>query len=996
MPTQPRILIAAADERVHAETATRLRQEGYDCDYAGDAAAALAALASETYDLAIVVIVTPGPQEFALLRTLQSSPQHVPIIASTHDLVIPTVMASLSASGDPARSGRDRVARSRRQGRSGRTADRAGTPDTAVAATGHDAAALHRLETALQEAEAKFQLLLNAALDVMLIIDGESGQIRHVNRAARHVLGYTPEMLVGQHFSCLLPAVATPATADTTPVDVHGAVFASQEVLCADGSICPIDLTATVIPWDTGEAIFVTLRDITERKQIEEDLRDSEERFRHLIEGSIQGVCIAQGFQPLFMNQAYATIFGYRTPDEILRRGTLVPLVAPHERERLRHYQEALLRGEEAPSHYEYQGYHKDGAIMWLESRVRVINWRGTQAIQATTVDITERKRAEAALYKAKDELEKRVAERTADLWRTNVQLRREITEREQAERELKVRAHQQTAVVALSQSALIDAEPGKLLHDAVALISQTLHVEYSLVLECTPQGEELLFSTGTGWPEGLVGHVTVDRDQDALAGYTLHANVPVVVEDFLTETRFRAPALFQEHGVRSGLSVIIHSRLDNQPFGLLGAYAAQPRSYTQDDLHFLQAMANVLAQAMERKRTEEALRQSTEQQRQLQKMEALGRLAGGVAHDFNNLLTIILGYSDLALQHRPEDDRLYSGLVQIRKAGERGSELTRHLLAFSRKQPLQPVVLNLNTVLTDVEKMLQRLLGADIDIVLATDRALGSVQADPGQIEQVLLNLAVNARDAMPQGGTLTIETTNVTLAEALPAGMERMHPGAYVLLTVSDTGGGMDADTQAHIFEPFFTTKAQGKGTGLGLSTVYGIVEQSGGQITVTSAPDQGTTFRVYLPRVQQRPTALTPRSTPFAPGQGSETILLVEDEPGVRALLSTSLQQYGYIVLEAEHGAAALQLSGQHAGPIQLLVTDIVMPQLSGPELAVRLKATRPEIRTLFLSGYTGETIDHASISDSTTMLLLKPIVPSAFERAVRTLLDAPAPS
>jgi CheY-like chemotaxis protein len=376
--------------------------------------------------------------------------------------------------------------------------------------------------------------------------------------------------------------------------------------------------------------------------------------------------------------------------------------------------------------------------------------------------------------------------------------------------------------------------------------------------------------------------------------------------------------------------------------------------------------------------------------------MEALGRLAGGVAHDFNNLLTIILGYSDLALQNRPEDDRPYSGLTQIRKAGERGSALTRHLLAFSRKQPLQPVVLNLNTVLADVETMLQRLLGADIDIVLATDSALGAVQADPGQIEQVLLNLAVNARDAMPQGGTLTIETTNVTLAESLPAGLERLPLGAYVLLAVSDTGCGMDANTQAHIFEPFFTTKEPGKGTGLGLSTVYGIVEQSRGHITVASAPGQGATFRMYLPRVKQRPTTLTPRSPHSASRQGSETILLVEDEPGVRALLSTSLQQHGYNVLEAEHGAAALQVSVQHAGPIHLLVTDIVMPQISGPELAARLKTTRPEMRTLFLSGYTGDAIDHDSILDSTTMLLLKPIVPSAFERAVRTVLEAPAPS
>jgi len=396
-------------------------------------------------------------------------------------------------------------------------------------------------------------------------------------------------------------------------------------------------------------------------------------------------------------------------------------------------------------------------------------------------------------------------------------------------------------------------------------------------------------------------------------------------------------------------------------------------------------------AEIAEHKRAREELRKTEAQLLQAQKMEAIGQLTGGIAHDFNNMLTVIMGYSELMLQKLKADDPLRSEVEQIKEAGNRASLLTRQLLAFSRKQVLQPRVLDLNAVLTNLDKMLQRLIGEDIALVTMPAPGLGRVKVDPGQIEQVIMNLAVNARDAMPNGGKLTIETANVELDNAYAREHVSVRPGPYVMLAVSDTGCGMDAATQARIFEPFFTTKEPGKGTGLGLSTVYGIVKQSDGNIWVYSEPGRGTTFKIYLPRVEAVAEAVEPSGAAARTIRGSETILLVEDENAVRALIRSTLQANGYTVLEAHHGKHAIQVCEQHAGPIHLMVTDVVMPEMSGRDLAERLKPSRPNMKVFFMSGYTDKAIVNHGELDPGTAFLQKPFIPDALARKVREVLD-----
>ena len=396
-------------------------------------------------------------------------------------------------------------------------------------------------------------------------------------------------------------------------------------------------------------------------------------------------------------------------------------------------------------------------------------------------------------------------------------------------------------------------------------------------------------------------------------------------------------------------------------------------------------ALIGVAKDMTERKLLENQLRQS-------QKMEAIGSLAGGVAHDFNNLLTVIRGYSELLLSKLSKKDPLIVSVKQIDKAAERAESLTRQLLAFSRRQILKPSVIDLNELIHEMEKMLQRIIGEDVNFITVLDSDLGKIKADRGQIEQVIMNIVVNARDAMIEGGKLTVETKNVYLEDTYVQNHPPVIPGHYILLAISDTGLGMDRETQAHIFEPFFTTKETGKGTGLGLATVYGIVKQSEGFIWVYSETNKGTTFKIYLPMVEDEVDTMKRNNISHPSLKGDETILIVEDEEDVRALIHETLHLYGYRVLDAPHGDSALLICNKLSNEISLIITDVVMPKMSGRELVDKVTSKLPEMKVLYMSGYTDNAIVHKGLLEPGTHFIQKPFTPLALLRKVREVLQS----
>jgi signal transduction histidine kinase len=405
----------------------------------------------------------------------------------------------------------------------------------------------------------------------------------------------------------------------------------------------------------------------------------------------------------------------------------------------------------------------------------------------------------------------------------------------------------------------------------------------------------------------------------------------------------------------------------------------------------FFEQRDNLMKEMEERRATEEALRKSEEELRHSQKMEAVGRLAGGVAHDFNNLLTAIIGYAELIATRTTSNTLAKQNAELIRKAGEQAAALTRQLLAFSRKQILQPKVIDLNELVVEMEKLLRRVIGERFDLQSQPEAEIGRVIADPSQIEQVVLNLGVNARDAMPRGGKLTIRTENVRLDRTAASQLSAsLRAGDYVMLSVTDTGAGMDEETMSHIFEPFFTTKGPGKGTGLGLATVYGIVRQTGGGISVESEPGKGSIFRIYLPKVSE-PVAFTKAlPLPVEKSANFETVMVVEDEDIVRELVCEVLEEQGYNVICARDGVEALAVAGAFDGTIHLLVTDVIMPHMNGHELAGKLSSLRPDMKVLYVSGYSDNDIGDHGVLDPRFELLQKPFTPQTLARKIRDVI------
>jgi signal transduction histidine kinase/ActR/RegA family two-component response regulator len=534
---------------------------------------------------------------------------------------------------------------------------------------------------------------------------------------------------------------------------------------------------------------------------------------------------------------------------------------------------------------------------------------------------------------------------------------------------ELTIRLRQQALLAEIGRRALSDLEFDALLEEACRLTALGLDIRFCKVLQYLPDQNSLLVRAGVGWHEGVVGHAVIGAELDSPAGYALHTGKPVISNQLSTEQRFRTPGLLIDHGVQRAANVILLG--EGRPYGVLEVDSESDGAFTEHDIDFLQSVANLLGIALERRQAEEELRQlnatleqRVEQEiaerrqaedalRQSQKMEAIGRLTGGVAHDFNNLLMVIIGNLDLLARALDGTERHESLITTAQNAAARGAQLTSQLLAFARRQTLRPESRPINELIREFDVLASRVLGEDIQVAFALDPSAGATHIDPSQFGSALLNLVVNARDAMPSGGRLTIRTANVTLDARMAARYPDALPGDYVMVEVTDSGGGMPPEVLERATEPFFTTKGPGKGTGLGLSQVHGFVRQSGGFLTLESTVGSGTTVRIYLPQVTAAALSLPQSPTPTS---GSGTVLVVEDDPDVLNVVLAQLEDLGYATLAATNGPEALHILQAPETPVDVLLTDIVMPGgMTGLELVRAARGVRPDLPAVLTSGY-----------------------------------------
>ena len=764
-----------------------------------------------------------------------------------------------------------------------------------------------------------------------------------------------------------------------------------------------------------------------ESTSLYERVRQAEEKYRSIFENAVEGI-----FQStpegrfITVNPSLARILGYDSSEEVIE--TITDITHQLYVDPVRRADAARIQEEHGVIHgFEFEAYRKNGEKIWLSvNRRPVHDGNGVEIYREGSIeDITERKHAEARLRESEEKYRSIVETANEGIWLiTNeactsyvnqqmaamlgytvaemlghqifdfifpadfaiaaqkiAQYQRGTSETD----EFRLRRKDGSALVTLYNASPTKNQAGEVVGFLSMNIDITERKRAEDELLQSEQRYRLLFERNPQpmWVFDLETLAFLEVNDAAIHhyGYTREEFLAMTIKDIrpaedipnLLDNVSRVMPQHEDAGIwkhKKKDGTITYVEITAHELTFYGRPAQIVLAYDVTERRFLE-----------------------EQFRQSQKLEAVGQLAGGVAHDFNNLLTVITGYSDLSLRGLDKDTPLYSNLEEIKKAGESAASLTRQLLAFSRKQVLQPKVLKLNVIVDDVNKMLQRLIGEDIDLLMVLEPSLGQIKADPGQIEQVILNLTVNARDAMPQGGKLTIETANVYLDDKYARRHTAIQPGHYVMLAVSDNGCGIDAEIQLRMFEPFFTTKEQGKGTGLGLSTVYGIVKQSDGNIWVYSEVGKGTTFKVYLPRVDEGAQEYKRSAETEEALQGTETILLAEDEDIVRKLARQVLEMYGYQVLEAVNGGAALLICERYKEPIHLLITDVVMPEMSGRELAERRSQLCPEMRVLFMSGYTDDAIVHQGVLDAGANFIQKPFSPDALAGKVREVLDRP---
>jgi PAS domain S-box-containing protein len=812
---------------------------------------------------------------------------------------------------------------------------------------------------------------LEAAANAIIITDCE-GVIEWANRAFTSLTGYPFAEVIGRNPRELVKSGEQSQAFYKGLWDtiLAGKVWRGQIINHRkDGSLYTEEMTITPLRNERGEGIrFIAIKqDITARKRAEEALRSSEEKYRNILESIEDGyyeVDTAGNFT--FFNDSMCRIYGY--PREELIGMNNRQYTDQENAKKLFQAFNKVYRTGESTREFDWEIIRKDGTKRYVETSVSLIKDSPGNKIgfRGVVRDITERKRAEEALQRSEEEARRLAQENTvvAEIGRI-ISSTLDINEVYEA----------------------FSAEVKKIIPFDRVVINM-IDTEKNTVQNVYMAGKELQDRNVKDiYPLEGSGNAEMVRTKSTLL---------IQTEDF-SEYKDRLPMLLStfQAGFRSVMNVPLFSK--GEIIGGLLLRSQKPYAYTDKEVKLAERIASQIAGAVanaqlytERIQAEKEREALQEQLRQSQKMEAIGQLAGGVAHDFNNLLTVIKGYSQLSLGETKEGDPLKENIEEIKKAADRAVDLTRQLLAFSRRQIMEMKVLDINTNLQNLEKMLKRIIGEDVELVFLLNKDLGRVRTDPGQIEQVVLNLAVNARDAMPHGGKLTIETDNVKLDEAYAKRHIAVKPGPYVMLSVSDTGVGMTPEVRDRVFEPFFTTKAKGKGTGLGLSTVYGIVKQSGGNIWVYSELGKGTTFKIYLPMVEEILEEVEQMVMKEEPSRGSETILLVEDDEEVRKLAVRILEKRGYRVLKASKGEEALSLCKKQQ-PIHLMVTDVVMPGMGGRELTNRLKDSHPEMKVLYMSGYTDNAIVHHGVLEKGMNFIQKPFTVDSLTRKVREILD-----
>ena len=912
---------------------------------------------------------------------------------------------------------------------------------------------------ASQDNEESLQTFFNALDDLVFVFDPE-GRILFANPAAQNLLGYTPAELAGMAALDLHP-----------PEQRQEAAKLLAGVIAGKITICPIPLQArdgtrilveTKIlhgQWRGKDALFGMGRDIPERKRAEEAVRQSEERYRAVVE-TAPDVIYAISDKGVFasLNPAFEAITGWARSEWLGK--SFAPLVHPEDASLAVEMFQKVLRGDKPPP-YELRILSKSGKYLVGEFTSTPYIRDGKVAGKLGIVrDITERKRAEKALRQGEVRLEKinrcllelgpnfdsninRLTALCGELlgatcalynrlqgdllcslgqWQTPPGFKSEDAPAGHICYDV-IRNNREDAVVItnLPRTSYAESDPNVRAYGLQTYMGCAVKCEGKAVGSlCVVYGTDYRPTDDDRRILGIIASAIGNEDTRKQAEAELNRLMTAIEQTpesvVITDTEGRilyVNPVFER--------VTGYSRAE-----VIGQNPRLLKSNRQESAFYRQLWAKISAGEVWRGRfinkkkdgtlfTEDAVIAPVRdekgavtnyiaikrdishelelevQYRQTQKIDSIGRLAGGVAHDFNNILAVICGHTDLALAQLSPDAPLRSNLECIQESAERAANLTRQLLAFARRQVIEPRRINLNELIVNLNKMLHRLIGEDIKLVTQTAPDLGQIKADPGQIEQVLLNLVVNARDAMPDGGTLTIRTDNVTLDEDY-ARRHLITPGDYVMVSVSDTGVGMTDEVKQHIFEPFFTTKEQGKGTGLGLATCFGIIQQSNGHIHSDSQVDKGTQFKIYLPRVWGVEDSISSREVPVSLPQGTETILLAEDEPSLRQLMARVLRTQGYTVLEAADGHEALTLAQANGAKIQLLLTDVIMPGLSGKTLAEWLGQVNPAVRVLFISGYINNNAVRDAMSRPGTFFLQKPFNPLDLTKKVREAIEA----